>query len=62
MNRTESDARTKIIYTQDTAAGIKAMLQAMKDSGELPRRFATPKPLNERPWHRHTLPNRKRRR
>lgn len=57
----EPDGRTKIIYTPDTEAAIKAMIKAMKDLGELPNLFKIPTPSNERPWHKHTLPGRKRR-
>jgi hypothetical protein len=59
----DPDGTIKIIYTPDTAAGIRAMIAKLKelDSGaplpDLPLRV--PRPSNERPWHKHTLPSRK---
>lgn len=57
----EPDGRTRIVYTPDTAAGIKAMLKKL---GETPMFDIPLRPLppsNERPWHKHTLPSRRRR-
>lgn len=60
----EPDGTTRITYVYDTAAGIKAMIAKLKELGETPT-FDTPlrapKLSNERPWHKHTLPNRRRR-
>ena len=58
------DGRTSIVYTPDTAAGIRALAAALKALGEaatfdIPLRVLPPS--NERPWHKHTLPNRRRR-
>lgn len=62
----EPDGTTRIVYVEDTAAGIKAMLAKLKSElGETPTRglpyIKPPLRSNERPWHKHTLPNRRRR-
>ena len=55
------DGRTRIIFTPDTAAGIRAAMAALKELGDAID-VARARPSNERPWHKHTLPNRKKRR
>lgn len=60
----EPDGRTRIAYVPDTAAGIRSALAAIKELAEaptfdIPLRFQPPS--NERPWHKHTLPSRRRR-
>lgn len=60
----QPDGRTKIIYTPDTAAGIRAAIAALKELGEAPTfdiPLRVPPPKNWRPWHKHTLPKRRRR-
>lgn len=60
----EPDGRTRIVYTPDTAAGIRAALAKLKELGEAPMfdiGLRVPPPSNERPWHKHTLPSRRRR-
>ena len=63
MSRMESDGRTKFIFTPDAAAGIRAALEAIQELGEAMKGIDIniPRPSNERPWHKHTLPNRRRR-
>lgn len=62
----EPDGRTRLVFTPDTAAGIRALYaRMMTELGEAPTFDILPRvppPSNERPWHKHTLPNRKRRR
>ncbi len=62
----EPDGTTRIVYVDDTAAGIKAMLARLTtELGETPTfrlpPLPPPRPKNWRPWHEHTLPNRRRR-
>lgn len=60
----EPDGRTTIRYVPDTAAGIKAMLAMLEELGQAPTFDILPltePPSNERPWHKHTLPSRRRR-
>lgn len=59
----EPDGTIKITYVSDMAAGIKGMLAALEqfDKSLQPLTLPGP-PSNERPWHKHTLPNRKKRR
>lgn len=61
----EPDGRTKIVYVPDTAAGIRALYaRMMQELGETPTfdiPLRVPPPKNWRPWHKHTLPNRRRR-
>lgn len=61
----EPDGRTRIVYTPDTAAGMRALYaRMMQELGETPTfdiPLRVPPPSNERPWHKHTLPSRRRR-
>lgn len=53
-----------MIFTPDTAAGIRALAAALKELGETPMfdiPLRVPAPKNWRPWHKHTLPSRRRR-
>lgn len=60
----EPDGRTRIAYVPDTAAGIRQLAEALKTLGSAPMFDIPLRPLppsNERPWHKHTLPSRRRR-
>jgi len=60
----EPDGKTTLRYVPDTAAGIRAMAEALKKLGETPMfdiPLRLPPRANERPWHKHTLPSRRRR-
>ena len=60
----EPDGTTRITYVPDTAAAIRAMAAKLKKLGENPMfdiPLRVPAPSNERPWHKHTLPKRKKR-
>lgn len=49
---------------REEAAAIKALLATVEELGETPTftiPFQPPRPKNWRPWHKHTLPNRRRR-
>lgn len=62
--RMEPDGRMRLVYVEDTAAGLRAALAALKELGETPTfdiALRIPPPSNERPWHKHTLPSRRRR-
>ncbi|MGY2747229.1 hypothetical protein ACVWZ8_004346 [Arthrobacter sp. UYCu723] len=58
----EQDGKTAIVYTPDTAAGIRAALaRVLGQAPTVEWARKVPRPSNERPWHKHTLPNRRRR-
>lgn len=65
--RMEPDGRTRMALTpaqidgifKDTAAAMRRLAEQVA-SMNLPDPRFTP-PSNERPWHKHTLPNRRRR-
>lgn len=63
--RMQPDGMTTVAYVPDTAAGMKALYaRMMTELGEAPTfdiPLRVPPPSNERPWHKHTLPNRRRR-
>ena len=64
MRRMEADGRTTVIYVADEGTTLKEILALIKELGETPTfdiPLRLPRPSNERPWHKHTLPSRRRR-